>query len=73
MAKNDIIRKGKNLAFLLRYDKEAFEDGRIDKHGWRQVSELVKLGYDHSHLDEIVATNNKQHYEYSSDGRITRA
>ena len=40
MAKNDITRKGKHLAFLLRHDKEAFEDGRIDKHGWRQVSEL---------------------------------
>ena len=68
MAKNDVIRKGKHLAFLLRHDKEAFEDGRIDRHGWRQVSELAKLGYDRSLLDEIVATNNKQRYEYSLDG-----
>ena len=30
MEKNDITRKGKHLAFLLRHDKEAFEDGRID-------------------------------------------
>lgn len=51
------------LAFLLRHDKEAFEDGRIDKHGWRQVSELAQLGYARSLLDEIVATNNKQRYE----------
>ena len=33
MTKNDITRKGKNLAFLLRHDKEAFGDGRIDRHG----------------------------------------
>lgn len=73
MAKNDIIRKGKHLAFLLRHDKEAFEDGKIDKHGWRQVSELAKLGYERSLLNEIVTTNNKQRYEYSLDGRKIRA
>ena len=73
MAKNDVIKKGKHLAFLLRHDKEAFEDGRIDKHGWRKVGELAKLGYDRSLLNEIVATNNKQRYEYSSVGREIRA
>ena len=73
MAKNDVIKKGKHLAFLLRHDKEAFEDGRIDKHGWRKVGELAKLGYDRSLLNEIVATNNKQRYEYSPDGREIRA
>ena len=73
MIKNDIIRKGKQLAFLLRHDKEAFEDGRINEHGWRQVSELAKLGYSRSILDEIVATNNKQRFEYSPDKRKIRA
>ena len=73
MARNDTTRKGKHLAFLLRHDKEAFKEGRIDKHGWRQVSELAKLGYDRSLLDEIVATNNKQRYEYSVDRRKIRA
>ena len=73
MARNDITRMGKHLAFLLRHDKEAFEDGRIDKHGWRKVGELAKLGYDRSLLNEIVATNNKQRYEYSPDGRKIRA
>ena len=73
MKKNDIIRKGKQLAFLLRHDKEAFEDGRINEHGWRQVSELAKLGYSRSILDEIVATNNKQRFEYSPDKRKIRA
>ena len=73
MAKNDITRKGKHLAFLLRHDKEAFEDGRIDKHGWRQISELAKLGYPRPILDEIVATNNKQRYEFSEDMTRIRA
>lgn len=73
MEKKDIIRKGKQLAFLLRHDKEAFEDGRINEHGWRQVSELAKLGYSRSILDEIVATNNKQRFEYSPDKRKIRA
>lgn len=73
MGTNDIIRKGKQLAFLLRHDKEAFEDGRINEHGWRQVSELAKLGYSRSILDEIVATNNKQRFEYSPDKRKIRA
>lgn len=29
----ELIRKGKHLAWLLRHDKEAFEDGRIDGFG----------------------------------------
>lgn len=73
MAQKDIIRIGKRLAFLLRHDKDAFEEGRIDMFGWRQVSELAQLGYDRATLDEIVATNNKQRYEYSADGIKIRA
>ena len=69
----DVIRKGKHLAFLLRHDQEAYDDGRIDRHGWRMVSELLKLGYTRPILDEIVATNDKQRYEYSTDGRRIRA
>ena len=69
----DIIRQGKHLAYLLRHDNDAFGDGRIDRHGWRMVSELLKLGYTRPVLDEIVATNDKQRYEYSSDGRMIRA
>ena len=70
---NDIVQKGKHLAYLLRHDKEAFGQGKIDEHGWRLVDELVGLGYTREELDEIVATNNKQRYEYSSDGTKIRA
>lgn len=69
----DAIRKGKHLAFLLRHDQEAFSDGRIDRHGWRMVAEVQKLGYTRQMLDEIVATNDKQRCEYSPDGRRIRA
>ena len=38
MANSDITRKCKHLAILLRHDKEAFEDGKIGKHGWLNPS-----------------------------------
>ena len=69
-----LINKGKRLAFLLRHDKEAFDAGLIDKHGWRLVSELIReQGYTPKLLDDIVATNNKNRYEYSDDKRCIRA
>ena len=70
---NDIVQKGKHLAYLLRHDKEALGQGKIDEHGWRLVEELVGLGFTREELDEIVATNNKQRYEYSADGTKIRA
>lgn len=66
-------KEGIKLAWLLRHDEEAFRQGKIDKYGWRNVSELRKLGYGSKILDEIVATNNKQRYEYSKDRRKIRA
>lgn len=63
--KTDIITMGKELAFLLRHDKNAREQGIINEHGWRHVSDLVKNhGYSKILLDEIVSTDNKQRYEY---------
>lgn len=69
-----LVNKGKHLAFLLRHDKEAFDAGLIDKNGWRNVSELIKeQGYTQKLLDDIVDTNNKNRYEYSSDKKKIRA
>lgn len=54
---NDIIRKGKRLAFLLRHDEEY----QFDEHGWHEVSDLIaNHGYTMELLDEIVETNNKK-------------
>lgn len=69
----DTIQKGQRLAYLLRHDAEALEQGKIDGHGWRMVDELARLGYSRELLDEIVASNNKQRYEYSADGKMIRA
>lgn len=70
MATNDIISKGKRLAFLLRHDK----DYAFDEHGWRTVSDLIAHhGYSLDDLKEIVATNNKQRFEFSDDMKCIRA
>lgn len=67
---NDIIRKGKRLAFLLRHDK----DYQFDEHGWREVADLIaNHGYTKELLDEIVETNNKKRYEYSEEKSKIRA
>lgn len=71
---NNVIEKGKDLAFLLRHDKDAFDSGLIDIHGWRQVNELVKHhGFTKTLLDEIVETNNKQRFEYDEHKMRIRA
>ena len=67
---NDIIRKSKRLAFLLRHDEEY----QFDEHGWREVSDLIaNHGYTMELLDEIVETNIKKRYEYSEDKSKIRA
>lgn len=68
--KSNITEEGKRLAYLLRHDKEY----HFDKHGWRDVSDLVSNhGYTMELLDEIVETNNKKRYEYSTDKKKIRA
>ena len=59
----DLIRKSKHLAFLLRHDT----DYAFDEHGWREVRDLVRNhGYSRAELEEIVATNDKQRYEFNA-------
>lgn len=68
--KEDKIKKGKHLSFLLRHDKEY----NFDKHGWREVSDLIKNhGYTLSELIEIVETNDKQRYEFDKTKKRIRA
>lgn len=74
MNEKELISKGKELAFLLRHDKEAFKNGLIDQNGWRNVSELVNdKGYSVDLIEEIVATNNKKRYEFNEDHTKIRA
>ena len=69
----NIKEKGKQLSYLLRHDKEAYDSGLIDCNGWRDVSELIGLGYTQDELDEIVDTNNKKRFEYNADKTKLRA
>lgn len=56
------------LSWLLRHDSEAFHKGLIDENGWRSVDELVKgYGFTPELLQDIVAQNNKQRFEYNED------
>lgn len=60
----------KKLAYLLRHDK----DYSFDRHGWREVDDLIlNHGFTRSLLESIVATNNKQRYEFNDDNTKIRA
>lgn len=62
--------KSIELAFLLRHDK-SYE---FDKHGWREVDDLLKNhGYTLDMLKDIVENNEKKRYEFSEDKRFIRA
>ena len=58
----DLIRKGKQLSFLLRHDTEY----KFDEHGYREVSDLLQNhDFTKDMLEEIVATNDKKRYEFN--------
>lgn len=60
----------RKLAYLLRHDS----DYQFDSHGWREVRDLVENhGFSLEELKLIVATNNKQRFEFSDDGHLIRA
>lgn len=59
-----LIKQGKKLSYLLRHDLSY----AFDEYGWCEVSDLVaNHGFTLEELREIVATNNKQRYEFSKD------
>lgn len=65
-----LIQRGKKLSYFLRHDKNY----AFDKHSWREVSDLVaNHGFTMEEFREIVATNNKQRYEFSEDMTRIRA
>ena len=67
---NNLIRKGKELSFLLRHDTEY----RFDEHGYREVQDLVQNhGFTKDEIVELVETNDKQRYEFNDDKSKIRA
>ena len=70
MTNKEKSKKSKELAFLLRHDTEY----KFDKHGWREVSDLVKNhGYTKDELADIVATDEKGRYEWNDQKTKIRA
>lgn len=66
----NLIHKSKRLAYLLRHDMSY----AFDEHGWREVEDLIRNhGFSMSLLENIVATNNKQRYEFNDDKTKIRA
>ena len=66
----DLIRKGKQLSFLLRHDTEY----KFDDHGYREVLDLVQNhGFTKDEIVELVETNDKQRYEFNDDKSKIRA
>lgn len=58
----NLNNKSKQLAYLLRHDREY----EFDNNGWRKVSDLIcNHGFTLDVLQDIVNTNNKQRYEFS--------
>jgi len=70
---NTLVEKGKELSWMLRHDKDAFAQGKIDNNGWRDVAEIMTFGFTQDLLDEIVSSNNKKRFEYNSDKTKLRA
>lgn len=67
---NNLIRKGKQLSFLLRHDTEY----SFDEHGYREVQDLVQNhGFTNDEIVELVETNDKQRYEFNDDKSKIRA
>lgn len=70
MSKDNLVKKGKHLSFLLRHDTEY----QFDKHGYREVNDLINNhGYTKAELIEIVETNDKQRYEFNDNKTKIRA
>lgn len=74
---NTLTALSKFISLILRHKPE--EIGiTLDEHGWADVEELIagisrKQPIDRATLEEIVATDDKQRYSFSEDGKLIRA
>lgn len=67
----------KFLSLILRH-KPQLVGLELDEHGWANVEELIrrvnrKRPLDLPTLEQIVATDEKQRYSFSADGKLIRA
>ena len=78
MNANDLKRTSKFLSYILRHHPD--EIGiQLDEAGWVSVSELLAGAQKHNRrltreqIETVVADNDKQRFELSSDGESIRA
>ncbi|MBO4780099.1 MAG: RNA 2'-phosphotransferase [Selenomonadaceae bacterium] len=64
----------KFLSLILRH-KPQIVGIKLDEHGWAEVDELIRRvkGLDLATLEKIVASDEKQRYSFSADGKLIRA
>ena len=64
----------KFLSLILRHKPQRV-GLELDEHGWADVEELCRRvkGLNRATLEEIVATDEKQRYSFSADGKLIRA
>jgi putative RNA 2'-phosphotransferase len=68
-----LVKKSKHLSLVLRHDP-ASVGITLTEAGWALVTvTLQALNLKKEELDEIVAENNKNHFEYSENGYYIRA
>jgi putative RNA 2'-phosphotransferase len=68
----------KTLSYWLRHKPDA-ADLQLDEQGWTDVDAVLSafakegMAVDRVLLDQVLANNNKQRFEYSADGLLIRA
>lgn len=66
-------KTSKFIALALRHQPQAAGIS-LDEHGWADADALCRgAGISRRVLEEIVATDEKQRYSFSADGRMIRA
>jgi putative RNA 2'-phosphotransferase len=76
--KPELIKISKFLSLILRHKPESIGVS-ISPHGWVKIDELIKAAQKHridltkKLIDEVITTNDKQRFTYSSDGESIRA
>ena len=73
MEEKTLVKKSKHLSSILRHKPEK-AGITLTEAGWASVSALLKaMNLTRSELDQVVAENNKNRFEYSEDGLFIRA
>ena len=73
MTLDQLVRKSKHLSSILRHNPEK-AGITLTEAGWASVSALLSaMNLTKAELDQVVAENNKNRFEYSEDGMFIRA